>query len=90
MNIQKHQNVRFDFSWVQCNATSFCLTSGRTYINKSRVTYADGTATNGVIHVIDRLLFPKDGENFCGDDYHGNDDSMLEEDDVVFNPFFTN
>lgn len=64
---------------------------GRTYINWSRVTYADGTATNGVIHVISRVLIPKEGENFCGGGLLGNnDDSVLEEEDSASKPFFMN
>jgi len=38
---------------------------GHVRVNDACVTYADGTASNGVIHVINRVLWPKDSEDFC-------------------------
>ena len=33
---------------------------GKVYVNSARVTKVDVKASNGVIHVIDRVLIPKD------------------------------
>ncbi|KAL4228540.1 hypothetical protein ACF0H5_011590 [Mactra antiquata] len=54
---------------------------GRVWVNHSKVTYADGTATNGVIHVIDRVLFPKGSDDICGDVIIDDDNSNNSNDD---------
>jgi uncharacterized surface protein with fasciclin (FAS1) repeats len=37
----------------------FRVKSGNVYVNRAKVTAADVTASNGVIHVIDRVLLPR-------------------------------
>ncbi|XP_045164425.1 transforming growth factor-beta-induced protein ig-h3-like [Mercenaria mercenaria] len=64
---------------------------GRTWINRSRVTYADGTTTNGVIHVINRVLFPRCANDICGDAYADDDNDNKENaDENIFKAFFSN
>lgn len=49
---------------------------GRVFVNWSKVTYPDGSVTNGVMHVINRVLLPKMGLTECEDDasFDGEDD----------------
>ena len=42
--------------------------TGRIFVNWSKVTYTDGSVTNGVIHVINRVLIPNMGLTECEED----------------------
>ncbi|WAR25337.1 Y1483-like protein [Mya arenaria] len=54
-------------------------------VNYARVVYADASVTNGVMHVIDRVLFPREMNDLCGDDVMDYDDDSSETE--VFVPF---
>lgn len=63
---------------------------GRLRVNHSRVTYADGSVSNGVMHVIDRVLFPSGFDDFCDDAYADYDDDSHGNDDLIFKSLFFN
>ena len=50
--------------------------AGCTFVNWSKVTYPDGSVTNGVMHVINRVLIPKLGLTECEEDasFEGKDE----------------
>jgi uncharacterized surface protein with fasciclin (FAS1) repeats len=50
---------RLNVATVQGQSLHIDATGGGVKVNKSNVTTADIVATNGVIHVIDRVLLPK-------------------------------
>jgi len=54
-------------------------------VNHAKVVYADATVTNGVMHVLDRVLFPKEMDDFCDDMATDYDDTSAEE---INMPFF--
>ncbi|XP_052780939.1 transforming growth factor-beta-induced protein ig-h3-like [Mya arenaria] len=58
---------------------------GHLRVNYARVVYADASVTNGVMHVIDRVLFPREMNDLCGDDVMDYDDDSSETE--VFVPF---
>lgn len=48
-------------------------------MNYSRVVYPDATTTNGVMHVIDRVLWPRGMDEMCDDvskDYDDTNDAI--------------
>ena len=72
----------------------FCyIFSGHVRINRALVTYPDGSTTNGVIHVINRLLWPRDEDDFCDGALSSSDNNDLtkEKTDVnIFQAMFAN
>ena len=42
--------------------------AGHIFVNWSKVTYPDASVTNGVMHVVNRVLIPKLGLTECEDD----------------------
>jgi len=55
------------------------------YVNRATVTYPDLTVTNGVIHVIDSVLFPRDDDvnDFCADVTNEHETIEEEEDELL-------
>jgi hypothetical protein len=50
--------------WL-CYLLLYRLFSGYVRVNHSLVKFADASATNGVVHVIDQVLFPKSLIDYC-------------------------
>lgn len=66
---------------------------GRVEINRSLVTYPDGSTTNGVIHVINRLLWPRDENDFCDGALANRDNSEHSKEKIdtnIFQALFAN
>ncbi|KAH3818698.1 transforming growth factor-beta-induced protein ig-h3-like [Dreissena polymorpha] len=77
---------------VEGGSVKITKAMGHVRVNHARVVYADASTTNGVMHVIDRVLFPRDSDGFCEDGALDYDDSSDEKNDVAehlrfLNPF---
>ena len=70
---------------ITCHAVDI---SGKVYVNRSRVVYADATVTNGVIHAIDRVLWPRGLDDLCEDSFDEYDDTS-DDTDASSQPIFT-